>query len=780
MVREQNAAEDAKLNDRAAENRPPAAPAMVDQSQAGQQVRKDLQLQPAADMPATQPAAMPIAMPPPLPVVRIYAHDLQPNRSSSDRTDFTETLYWAAGVKTDEKTGTATLSFHLNDSVTSFAITADAFDASGALGEGKTIITSSKPFYVEPKLPLEVSVGDLIHLPIAAVNNTRSNLDRVRLTLNGGAGLSISPIQEFDLPAGQRVRQLVDLRVGAAPGTTKVVVDARAGDFTDQVTRTLAIVPLGFPTEINKGGLVSSAGSVVDEIQVPQSVVAGSMKTSAALYPTPLANLTEALQGLLQGPNGCFEQTTSTNYPLVMADQYFTTHAGVDPSLIAHSNDLLDKGYARLTSFQCKNKGYEWFGEDPGHECLTAYGLLEFTDMSAVRSVDPAMLQNTRTWLLARRDGKGGFTHERRALHTWVTDPDCANGYCTWALLETGQSGLDTEVKWLAEHAQTDPNSYVKALAASSLYLAGDKAGARQFMDRLADLQDKDGHVRGAVTTVVGSGGDSLEIETTSLATLAWLREPAYAAHVESAIRYLADSCKAGRYGSTQSTVLALRAIIAYDKARAHPTAAGKVLLFVDHQGVGEAITFDASSTGAIKLPDFSAQMTPGEHAVELRMTDGSSLPDAVTVSFNSVTPVSSKGCPLTMTTALADPQVAEGAPTEARVTITNRSVATLPTPIAIVGLPGGLEVRHDQLKELVKAGRIAAYDVRGREVILYWRDIQSKQTIEVPLSLTAAIPGEYTGPASRAYLYYCDEFKQWLPGMKVTIMAKASQAQRG
>jgi hypothetical protein len=789
IVRAQNAAvpgpppapvdaEDKRLNDRAAENRPVAAPiaapAIIDQSQAGKQAQKDLQLQPEADMPAAQPARLRELMLP-MPVVRIYAHDLLPNRSSNDRTDFTETLYWAAGIKTDEKTGTASVSFHLNDSVTSFAITADAFDASGALGEGKTFITSSEPFYVEPKLPLEVSVGDLIHLPIAAVNSTRSNLDHVRFTLSGGSGLGISPIQEFSLPAGQRVRQMVDLHIGAAPGNTSIVLDARAGDFTDHVTRTLAIVPLGFPTAINEGGLVSSAGSTVDKIQVPDSVVAGSMKTSAALYPTPLANLAEALQGLLQEPNGCFEQTTSTNYPLVMADQYFTTHTGVAPSLIARSNDLLDKGYARLTSFECRNKGYEWFGEDPGHECLTAYGLLEFTDMSAVRNVDPAMLQNTRAWLLARRDGKGGFTHERRAMHTWVTDPNCANSYCTWALLETGQSGLNAEVKWLAEHAQSDANSYVKALAANSLFLAGDKAGAHQFMDKLAELQDKDGHVRGAVTTVVGSGGESLEIETTSLATLAWLREPAYAAHVESAIRYLAESCKAGRYGSTQATVLALRAIIAYDKARAHPTAAGKVQLFVDRQGVGEAVAFDASSTGAIKLPDFSAQMTPGEHAIELRMTDGSSLPYAVSVLFNSVTPASSQGCPLTIATALADQRVVEGAATEARVTLTNRSAETLPTPIAIVGLPGGLEVRHDQLKELVKAGRIAAYEVRGREVILYWRDIQPKAIIEVPLSLTAAVPGEYTGPASRAYLYYSDEFKQWLPGMKVKITAKAS-----
>jgi hypothetical protein len=37
-------------------------------------------------------------------------------------------------------------------------------------------------------------------------------------------------------------------------------------------------------------------------------------------------------------------------------------------------------------------------------------------------------------------------------------------------------------------------------------------------------------------------------------------------------------------------------------------------------------------------------------------------------------------------------------------------------------------------------------------------------------LSLVAAVPGSYTGPASRAYLYYTDEYKNWAPGLKVHI----------
>jgi uncharacterized protein YfaS (alpha-2-macroglobulin family) len=609
-------------------------------------------------------------------------------------------------------------------------------------------------------------------MPIAAVNGTTSDISGVKVTLHGGKGIDIGRIDPFDLSASARVRRLVDVKIGDVPGSSDFLVTADAGAYNDSVTRQLLVKPLGFPIEIAHGGLLNANGSVMQTIQIPDSLVAGSVTANIALYPTPVGNLTEALQRLLQEPNGCFEQTSSTTYPLVMGQQYFMSHSGVDPQLIARSSELLAKGYEKLKGFECKNKGYEWFGEDPGHECLSAYGLMEFTDMSAVRSVDSHMLGATRAWLLARRDGQGGFSHERRAMHTWIADPGCANGYCTWALLECGEKNLGAEVKWLKEHAATDPNSYVTALAANVLHLAGDSAGARAMMEKLASRQDKDGHVLGATTTVVGSGGESLEIETTSLAVLAWLRDPSFAGAVENGIHFLADSCKAGRYGSTQSTVLALRAIVAYDKACAHPTAAGKVQLLVDGHALGQPLPFDATTQGALKLPDMAEMMSPGKHQVELKMTDGSQLPYAIAVSFHSLTPASSDQCKLRITTTLKDERVTEGALSQANVIVTNCTDEVLPTPVAIVGLPGGLEVRHDQLKELVKAGRIAAYEVRGREVVLYWRDMQPSQKIEISLSVVASIPGTYTGPASRAYLYYTDEFKQWADGMKATILA--------
>jgi len=142
-------------------------------------------------------------------------------------------------------------------------------------------------------------------------------------------------------------------------------------------------------------------------------------------------------------------------------------------------------------------------------------------------------------------------------------------------------------------------------------------------------------------------------------------------------------------------------------------------------------------------------------------------------MSYHSITPASSEQCKISLAVSLKDTKLTEGSATEADITVTNRTDSTIPTPIAIIGLPGGLEVRYDQLKELARSQRIAAYEVRGREVILYWRDLQPNQRVEIPLSLSAAVPGDYTGPASRAYLYYADEKKQWIDGLKVDIEPK-------
>ena len=289
-------------------------------------------------------------------------------------------------------------------------------------------------------------------------------------------------------------------------------------------------------------------------------------------------------------------------------------------------------------------------------------------------------------------------------------------------------------------------------------------------MDRLVKSQHAKGNVQGALTSITRSGGQSLEIETTALSLLAWMKEPAYMSAVQKGLKWIAASNSGGHFGSTQSTILALRSIVAYDKANGRPKAPGRIVLSIDGKTMGIPVPFDTNTHNALVLPQVPAAMGPGKHNVVLRMEDGSTMPFSINLKYSSTLPESSEQAQVGIQVALQDPQIDEGDITEARVSIVNKTDKAIPTPVAIVGIPGGLEVRHDQLRELVKSGKIDAYEVMGREVVLYWRYLEAKDTVGLSLSLIASIPGSYTGPASRAYLYYTDEFKNWAPGLKVSV----------
>jgi len=335
-----------------------------------------------------------------------------------------------------------------------------------------------------------------------------------------------------------------------------------------------------------EGGLLSEKQEFKTRVDIPNQVQPGSIIAVAKVYPTPLANMEEALNALLREPYGCFEQTSSTTYPLVMAQQYFMSHQGVAPDKIAKARGLLEKGYQRLIGFESSKKGYEWFGGNPAHEALTAYGLMEFTDLAKVMPVDSEMIERTRQWLLDRRDGEGGFKRDQKALDSFGRAPvPTTNAYIVWSLLESGEdpSVLRKEIETVREEALKTEDTYVIALATNILYLSGDRDSAEKLAQKLVTAMNKNGAIANAETSITRSGGDALTIETTSLTILAWLKnDERWAAQVETSMQWLFERSKSGRFGSTQSTVLALKAINAYDAARSKPENAGSVQLLVN------------------------------------------------------------------------------------------------------------------------------------------------------------------------------------------------------
>lgn len=718
--------------------------------------------------------------------VRQYAHRYK-KAENGIRADFTETLLWQPMLVTDSK-GQATVRFDLSDQVTSFRIDIDGHSVDGRIGSGSDIVTSRIPFQIEPKLPLEVTTGDRIDLPVAVINATVDDIS-VKVDLEVGSSLERKNSESVStsVQANGRTRLYFPIDVGKGQAEQDVAVRLQGiagsanGDLSDSITRTLRVSPSGYPARQSIAGRLNGRDKIT--LPIPGDIVAGSLAVTLRAYPSPVADLMAGVESILREPHGCFEQTSATNYPNAMALQYLQKNQLAKPEISRRARALLDKGYGKLTSFECQQRGYEWFGKDPGHEALSAFGLMQFSDMQNVMDIDAEMVLRTRKWLLSRRDGKGGFKRNPRHLHVWSVDQTVVNAYVLWAITEadvaSGQpqrtaTELADELQSLDESARQSDDAYLIALSAAALMNAQMTDQGIALLEKLAKQQADDGSLDGK-TTVVSSGGISRKVETTAIATLAWLKSKRHLSQARSAATWLTNNRQGSAgFGSTQATVLALKALVAMSDHT--QSSAGKRIL-VKHNGktIGQAeLPQDVRGGEMIEIGGLAKALDDLDEPAEIEIVaDGSSdLSYTIDLAYHAITPDSNPKCPLGLSTQWRSDskKITAGDTINVRATVENTSDDGLPMTVAIVGLPGGVEPKTEQLDELQKAERFDFYELRGREVVFYWRTLSPNSTQQIDFTVTATVPGKYTGPASRTYLYYTAEQKTWMEPLKLVI----------
>ena len=700
---------------------------------------------------------------------RQYAHKQTPH---DGRTDFTSTICWNTFVATDAN-GEATVTFATSDAVTTWLVQADAHaptGPTGRVGQAEAKFQARLPFHLEAKLPDEVSQGDLLQLPIAAIVEGQSIAEvALQATAANGAQLGANVPASIVLRDG-RGRVLLPITVGEGTAA-KLTLQGRAGRFADLVEHTLRIAPRGFPHHRSAGGTVEAGKPSTFVVVVPADAVPGSGHMTLKVYPSPLTALTEGLAGILQEPHGCFEQASSSNYPNTLVLTLLDANGDDVPAVAARARELLPRGYAKITGYECKQRGYEWFGGDPGHEALTAYGLLQFHDMAKVYAVDAGMVDRTKQWLLARRDGKGSFSRNARALDSYGGAPqELTDAYVVYALLQAGTpaSELKTEIDALAGRITTrDP--YEMALIACAMQLAGrpEVATARQ---RLAEMQGPDGSLHGAKTSITRSGGQDLIVETTGFSVLAWLPDAAYQNQVRSAVEFL-QKCRggSGTFGATQATIVALRALTEYAAKNRTMREPGTLRVFDGESMIAER-AFTAGEVDALTF-DLWNKLQHGEHTLRVEVTGGgSALPYACDVSYHAEQPADDPDTKVSIATSLRAATVTEGNTVALDVEVKNRTAEGQPMTLAIIGLPAGVELPTRVLEDLQKAEAFAFWELKGRELALYWRDLAPEASKKLTLDLVARIPGQSTGPASRTYLYYTPQQKRWQAPLRIDV----------
>ena len=229
-------------------------------------------------------------------------------------------------------------------------------------------------------------------------------------------------------------------------------------------------------------------------LEFPSNSIADATSVLVRLYPGPLSQIIEGMDSILRMPGGCFEQTSSSTYPNVLALDYMKHTKKLTPEVHAKAEGYIANGYQRLLTFEVPGGGFSWFGQAPANKILTAYGLMEFNDMSKVSDVDPQVIERTRDWLASQQQPDGSWKADTSFINEGATDRYNSDvlritAYIAWSLANTGDHGAAVEKakRFIQSHLGEKPDTYTLAVIANfAADYREDREFTRQSMQALA------------------------------------------------------------------------------------------------------------------------------------------------------------------------------------------------------------------------------------------------------------------------------------------------------
>ncbi|HEY0261766.1 MAG TPA: alpha-2-macroglobulin family protein, partial [Chitinophagales bacterium] len=256
------------------------------------------------------------------------------SKTDSTRSDLQTTVYWNGHIETDQN-GKAQIQFTTNDLISSFRATAEGFGVNGEIGRGEAQYSTNQLLVLDAKIPSEIVSGDTVVIPVFVRNNGEHKIY---------GGLSVYPlsksitllddgIQIYIEPKSTQVFYVNILATDTiGRGNLGIVFEGSYtiievyGDsethtsekVSDQLQREINVVAKGFPANISLSGQDLTKTFSIN----PEKVVPNSMRVSLTAFPNVMTELLKGVEAILAEPHGCFEQTSSSNYPNIMVLDY--------------------------------------------------------------------------------------------------------------------------------------------------------------------------------------------------------------------------------------------------------------------------------------------------------------------------------------------------------------------------------------------------------------------------------------------------------------------------
>ena len=668
------------------------------------------------------------------------------------RARFDETVLWRVGASTSAA-GRATLAFALSDSITGWKVAVEAVTPDGAVGTATSRLETFLPLHLDAEVPSRLSVGDSYRIPIALANHSgapqalevtaelagalrRSGPGRHRLTLeNGGTGVVF-------------VRA-----IAGAAGTGTVRLELRSGGHVvDRVLRRVPVDPRGeLVRTIHAGEVVDGRGAI--RFAVAADAAPRSASGLLRLYRGAADQALDGLEGMLQEPYGCFEQTSSTTYPNLLVLRLLRDAPGA-AAVRSRARAMVGRGYQRLISYEVEGGGFSWFGESPANQVLTAYGLMEFVDMSAVYPVDRDLVKRTRDWLLKKQRADGSWKPDESWLHDWseVQGRVSTTAFVAWALAETGYRGahLDRALGFLRAHqSELAGDPYRLALwAAAETLVAGKKSGALALLARRG-ARDRDGLVfRAGSKTLFYATGEAADAQVTALAATA-LHRAGRSERARAALDWLwqVRSPNYG-WGTTQSTVLALRA--AAIAAPPPPQTEGSLAVRIDGKLAGQ-IDLAAVGVPSLELPVLAS----GPHQLVLEGSAAGRLRADLRLKWRGASAGPARADGLAVELEGPDGPARVGEVVALRATVHNPGNRAVAMPTVILPVPPGFTIEAGVAKRLAQVSGVSKVEDHGDSLAVYLLELAPRQRVTLPYQLDAQADCDVLQRPALAYAYY-------------------------
>ncbi|MCW3055444.1 MAG: Large extracellular alpha-helical protein, partial [Chthonomonadales bacterium] len=685
------------------------------------------------------------------------------------REYFPETMYWNPMLLTDEK-GQAEVRMPMADSITTWRLSAMANSMNGQLGSTTSGVKVFQDFFVDIDLPISLTKDDHVEIPVA-VYNYLPTAQTVSLELQTQPWFRLqgSATQSLKIESGQ-VKVLYYPITVSAIGMHALQVTAKGSKISDAVRRQIEVTPNGKRVDVAINDRLEHKSEKT--FTVPASAIKGASACYVKLYPGAFSQVVEGLDGILRMPGGCFEQTSSTTYPNLLVLDYLKTTKKINPELQMKAEQYINVGYQRLVTFECKNGGFSWFGNEPAHQILTAYGLLEFSDMAKVHEVDPAVIARTQNWLASKQKPDGSWEETSSGIAEGIINRQSgalrSTAYVAWALAESGYTGaqVTSGVGYVKEHGAEAKDPYTLAVILNLLAKVEKEADTTaKFADALiamAKTDDKAAWWQSDTQTFTGAKAEGADLETTGLAAYGLVKWGRNSGFTNKVLTYLVQGKDSfGTWSTTQGTVWSMKSLL-YASRNGTGSSKGTVTILANGQKAGtfQLTPEDSDVMRQVNLAEF---LHEGQaNTVTLSYDGDGSLLYQIAGRYYEpwadVAPPKAGFEPLSLKVDYDKTTLAQDDTATVKVTIHNQTTSIAEMPLIDVGIPPGFTVNPEELENAVAKQTISKYTVAARQVILYMEKLGPGETVTLTYQIRAKYPIKARTPLSKVYPYYNPE----------------------